>query len=226
MVYRLDRLARSTRDLLEIAEQLPEAGAGLRSLRRALGRHHQPGGAYGADRLCRHRRVRAGADRGAARWTLNVRATSAADFPPSTRRCASRTYSAASLAGRPKRTPRRIAAALPAPVRAKGKFCATTSATETTVHIGYARVSTDDRTCAYSARRSKKRVVDGSMRKRSPGPTRPASAYTPARPGARARKLRPRPEGATAAMSGRVGELEAGPLPCPRSLPIYHPHGW
>ena len=31
-VSRLDRLARSTRDLLEIAEQLKEAGAGLRSL--------------------------------------------------------------------------------------------------------------------------------------------------------------------------------------------------
>ena len=32
VVHRLDRLARSTRDLLEIAEQLREAGAGLRSL--------------------------------------------------------------------------------------------------------------------------------------------------------------------------------------------------
>jgi DNA invertase Pin-like site-specific DNA recombinase len=32
VVARLDRLARSTRDLLEIAEQLKEAGAGLRSL--------------------------------------------------------------------------------------------------------------------------------------------------------------------------------------------------
>ena len=32
VVYRLDRLARSTRDLLEIAEQLRETGAGLRSL--------------------------------------------------------------------------------------------------------------------------------------------------------------------------------------------------
>jgi len=32
VVSRLDRLARSTRDLLEIAEQLKEAGAGLRSL--------------------------------------------------------------------------------------------------------------------------------------------------------------------------------------------------
>ena len=32
VVNRLDRLARSTRDLLEIAEQLREAGAGLRSL--------------------------------------------------------------------------------------------------------------------------------------------------------------------------------------------------
>ena len=32
VVYRLDRLARSTRDLLEIAEQLRDAGAGLRSL--------------------------------------------------------------------------------------------------------------------------------------------------------------------------------------------------
>ncbi len=31
-VTRLDRLARSTRDLLEIAEQLRDAGAGLRSL--------------------------------------------------------------------------------------------------------------------------------------------------------------------------------------------------
>ena len=32
VVYRLDRLARSTRDLLEIAEQLRDVGAGLRSL--------------------------------------------------------------------------------------------------------------------------------------------------------------------------------------------------
>jgi DNA invertase Pin-like site-specific DNA recombinase len=32
VVHRLDRLARSTRDLLEIAERLREAGAGLRSL--------------------------------------------------------------------------------------------------------------------------------------------------------------------------------------------------
>jgi DNA invertase Pin-like site-specific DNA recombinase len=32
VVHRLDRLARSTRDLLEIAEQLREADAGLRSL--------------------------------------------------------------------------------------------------------------------------------------------------------------------------------------------------
>lgn len=32
VVYRLDRLARSTRDLLEIAERLQEKGAGLRSL--------------------------------------------------------------------------------------------------------------------------------------------------------------------------------------------------
>ena len=32
VVYRLDRLARSTRDLLEIAEQLRDTGAGLRSL--------------------------------------------------------------------------------------------------------------------------------------------------------------------------------------------------
>jgi DNA invertase Pin-like site-specific DNA recombinase len=31
-VTRLDRLARSTRDLLEIAERIKEAGAGLRSL--------------------------------------------------------------------------------------------------------------------------------------------------------------------------------------------------
>jgi DNA invertase Pin-like site-specific DNA recombinase len=44
VVPRLDRLARSTRDLLEIAEQLKEAGAGLRSLHEPWADTTSPGG--------------------------------------------------------------------------------------------------------------------------------------------------------------------------------------
>src|SRR3954464_6583175 len=44
VVARLDRLARSTRDLLEIAEQLKDAGAGLRSLGEPWGDTTSPAG--------------------------------------------------------------------------------------------------------------------------------------------------------------------------------------
>jgi DNA invertase Pin-like site-specific DNA recombinase len=44
VVSRLDRLARSTRDLLEIAEQLKEAEAGLRSLHEPWADTTSPGG--------------------------------------------------------------------------------------------------------------------------------------------------------------------------------------
>jgi DNA invertase Pin-like site-specific DNA recombinase len=44
VVSRLDRLARSTRDLLEIAEQLKEAAAGLRSLHEPWADTTSPGG--------------------------------------------------------------------------------------------------------------------------------------------------------------------------------------
>jgi DNA invertase Pin-like site-specific DNA recombinase len=44
VVSRLDRLARSTRDLLGIAEQLKEAGAGLRSLHEPWADTTSPGG--------------------------------------------------------------------------------------------------------------------------------------------------------------------------------------
>ena len=40
VVTRLDRLARSTRDLLNVIAALTERGAGFKSLKRHLGRHH------------------------------------------------------------------------------------------------------------------------------------------------------------------------------------------
>jgi DNA invertase Pin-like site-specific DNA recombinase len=55
VVTRLDRLARSTKDLLEIAETFNAAGAGLRSLAEPLGRHDDAGGQDGSDRVCRYR---------------------------------------------------------------------------------------------------------------------------------------------------------------------------
>ncbi len=60
-VTRLDRLGRSTRDLLDIAERIAQAGAGLRSLPpgRAVGRYDDDGRAHGAGRVRRHCRVRA-----------------------------------------------------------------------------------------------------------------------------------------------------------------------
>ena len=58
VVARLDRLARSTRDLLEIAEILKEGGTGLRSLGEPWADTTSPAG--GADGLRRHGGVRAG----------------------------------------------------------------------------------------------------------------------------------------------------------------------
>jgi DNA invertase Pin-like site-specific DNA recombinase len=40
IVTRLDRLARSTRDLLNLLGMIAEKGAGFKSLERHLGRHH------------------------------------------------------------------------------------------------------------------------------------------------------------------------------------------
>ena len=58
VVTRLDRLARSTRDLLDIAEKLKEVGAGLRSLAEPWADTTSPAGRM----VRRHRRVRARAD--------------------------------------------------------------------------------------------------------------------------------------------------------------------
>ena len=67
VVARLDRLARSTAELLRIAEVLEEKEAGVAVARRALGRHDLTRGPHGADGVRRHRRVRARADRRAHR---------------------------------------------------------------------------------------------------------------------------------------------------------------
>src|ERR1700727_3078215 len=58
-VTRLDRLARSTRDLLEIAERIKDAGAGLRSMAEPLGGDENAAGAHGSDRIRRQGRLRA-----------------------------------------------------------------------------------------------------------------------------------------------------------------------
>lgn len=53
VVWKLDRLARSTRDLLEISDTISQAGAGLRSLSEPWADTTSPAGAHGAHRLCR-----------------------------------------------------------------------------------------------------------------------------------------------------------------------------
>ena len=58
VVTRLDRLARSTKDLLDIAEKLNEAGAGLRSLAELWADTTSPTGRMVADGLRRYRGVR------------------------------------------------------------------------------------------------------------------------------------------------------------------------
>ena len=50
VVTRLDRLARSTRDLLNIVATIAEREAGLRSLQRHLGGYHNAAWAVNADR--------------------------------------------------------------------------------------------------------------------------------------------------------------------------------
>ena len=49
LVARLDRLARSTRDLLKVLDAVGKAGAGFRSLADALGRYHHPARKADAD---------------------------------------------------------------------------------------------------------------------------------------------------------------------------------
>ena len=58
VVTRLDRLARSTKDLLDIAEQLNAIGAGLRSQAEPWADTTSPRWAHDPDRVRRHRRVR------------------------------------------------------------------------------------------------------------------------------------------------------------------------
>jgi len=59
MVTRIDRLARSTRDLLNIVHDVKQAGATFKSFGRALGRHQQRAGRIFADHF--GRRSEAGA---------------------------------------------------------------------------------------------------------------------------------------------------------------------
>ncbi|WP_411726317.1 recombinase family protein [Methyloglobulus sp.] len=54
---RLDRLARATRDLLELAEILNRAGVGLRSRGEPWADTTSPIRKEGADRFCWHRRI-------------------------------------------------------------------------------------------------------------------------------------------------------------------------
>lgn len=62
-VTRLDRLARSTRDLLDIAKRIREAGAGFAIFGRAMGRHDDAGRPHGVDRVRRRCGFRAILDR-------------------------------------------------------------------------------------------------------------------------------------------------------------------
>jgi DNA invertase Pin-like site-specific DNA recombinase len=57
VVHRLDRLARSTRDLLDIAALIKEAEAGLRSLSEPWADTTSPGGPHGSDGIRRDRRI-------------------------------------------------------------------------------------------------------------------------------------------------------------------------
>lgn len=58
-VWKLDRLARSTRNLLEIVEAISQARRPVSIHLRTLGRYHHPCRQDDHDRLRRHRRVRA-----------------------------------------------------------------------------------------------------------------------------------------------------------------------
>ena len=62
VVTRLDRLTRSTRDLLNILAAVAERGAGFKSLKDAWVRHHDPPRAADANDLGRLGRVRARAN--------------------------------------------------------------------------------------------------------------------------------------------------------------------
>ena len=62
LVTRLDRLARSTRELLDVLADIAERGATFRSLGDGLGRHDHGARAADADRAGRAGRVRTGAD--------------------------------------------------------------------------------------------------------------------------------------------------------------------
>ena len=59
VVWKLDRLARSTRDLLETMEIIRQAGGKFQSLSETLGRYHHPRGQADYDYFRWDRRVRA-----------------------------------------------------------------------------------------------------------------------------------------------------------------------
>jgi Resolvase, N terminal domain len=59
VVWKLDRLARSTRDLLETMEIIRQAGGKFQSLSETLGRYHHPRGQADYDHFRWDRRVRA-----------------------------------------------------------------------------------------------------------------------------------------------------------------------
>jgi DNA invertase Pin-like site-specific DNA recombinase len=57
IVWKLDRLARSTRDLLETMETLRQAGRPLSVAVRTLGEHRNSDRKADHDRICRHSRI-------------------------------------------------------------------------------------------------------------------------------------------------------------------------
>ena len=67
VVWRLDRLARSTRDLLNTMETINEAGGKFRVDLGAVGKHHNARRQNDHDGFRRHRRVRAGSHQGTDR---------------------------------------------------------------------------------------------------------------------------------------------------------------
>jgi DNA invertase Pin-like site-specific DNA recombinase len=62
VVTRLDRLARSTRDLLNVLDQIGKRGAGFKFAQGYLGRYHDRSWPTDADRAWRPGRIRARAD--------------------------------------------------------------------------------------------------------------------------------------------------------------------
>jgi DNA invertase Pin-like site-specific DNA recombinase len=92
VVTKLDRLARSTLDLLRMVDQIGREGAGFKSVGEPWGRHHDVDGASDAHRIVRDCRVRARPDSAAdqrgpdARYGRGHEVRSQAEAHPSIRR--------------------------------------------------------------------------------------------------------------------------------------------